>query len=270
MKPNLFIRFTTVSLMVASSVFLVFIPQPPVFGQADDKVHSPGSAEKSWTRPRFSDFGEARAQMVQTQMVQRSPSIRDGEVLEAMRQVPRHLFVPWSLRLMAYEDHPLPIGHGQTISQPYIVALMTEALQLRANSKVLEIGTGSGYQAAVLSELTPQVFTMEIITPLADEARERLQKLGYHTVKVRAADGYFGWPEEAPFDGIIVTCAAGHIPPPLIAQLRQGGRMVIPVGGFYEVQRLMVVTKDEDGMVRTKELLPVRFVPMTGAIQKQQ
>ena len=270
MKPNLFIRFTTVSLMVVSSIFLVFIPQPPVFGQADDKVHSPGSAEKSWTRPRFSDFGEERARMVQTQMVQRSPSIRDSEVLEAMRQVPRHLFVPWSLRLMAYEDHPLPIGHGQTISQPYVVALMTEALQLKTNSKVLEIGTGSGYQAAVLSELTPQVFTIEIITPLAEQARERLQKLGYHTVRVRAADGYFGWPEEAPFDGIIVTCAAGHIPPPLIAQLRQGGRMVIPVGGFYEVQRLMVVTKDEDGMVRTQELLPVRFVPMTGAIQKQQ
>jgi protein-L-isoaspartate(D-aspartate) O-methyltransferase len=270
MKPNLFIPFTTLSLMVAGFFFLVFISQPPAIGQGDEKVHPPGSAEKSWTRPRFSDFGEERAQMVQTQMVQRSPSIRDSEVLEAMRQVPRHLFVPWSLRLMAYEDHPLPIGHGQTISQPYIVALMTEALQLKTNSKVLEIGTGSGYQAAVLSELTPQVFTIEIITPLADEARERLQKLGYRTVKVRGADGYFGWPEEAPFDGIIVTCAAGHIPPPLIAQLRQGGRMVIPVGGFYEVQRLMVVTKDQDGMVRTKELLPVRFVPMTGAIQRGQ
>jgi len=197
--------------------------------------------------------------MVQTQMVQRSPSIRDSDVLEAMRQVPRHLFVPWSLKLMAHEDHPLPIGHGQTISQPYIVALMTEALHLKANSKVLEIGTGSGYQAAVLSELTPQVFTMEIITPLANEARERLQELGYQTVKVRTGDGYFGWPEEGPFHGIIVTCA-----------LRQGGRMVIPVGGVYEVQRLMVVTKDGDGRVRTNELLPVRFVPMTGAIQREQ
>ncbi|MEJ2048118.1 MAG: protein-L-isoaspartate(D-aspartate) O-methyltransferase [Dehalococcoidia bacterium] len=207
--------------------------------------------------------------MVQTQIIQRSPSIGDSEVLEAMRQVPRHLFVPWSLKRMAHEDHPLPIGHGQTISQPYIVALMTEALQLQANSKVLEIGTGSGYQAAVLSELTPQVFTMEIITPLANEARERLQKLGYHTVKVRAGDGYFGWPEQGPFDGIIVTCAAGHIPPPLIAQLRQGGRMVIPVGGVYQVQRLMVVTKEPDGRVRTSELLPVRFVPMTGAIREQ-
>jgi protein-L-isoaspartate(D-aspartate) O-methyltransferase len=270
MKPNLFIRLTTVSLTVAGFVFFVFFPQPPAFGQADEKVQSSVSAENSWTRPRFSEFGEERAHMVQTQMVQRSPSIRDSGVLEAMRQVPRHLFVPWSLKLMAHADHPLPIGHGQTISQPYIVALMTEALQLKADSKVLEIGTGSGYQAAVLSELTPQVFTMEIITPLANQARERLQKLGYHTVKVRTADGYFGWPEEGPFDGIIVTCAAGHVPPPLLAQLRQGGRMVIPLGGVYEVQRLMVVTKDREGRVRTNELLPVRFVPMTGAIQREQ
>ena len=251
-------------------LLMIYSPPPPAFGQADEKVQSSGSAEKIWARPRFSEFGEERALMVQTQMVQRSPSIHDREVLEAMRQVPRHLFVPWSLKLMAHEDHPLPIGHGQTISQPYIVALMTEALQLEANSKVLEIGTGSGYQAAVLSELTPQVFTMEIITPLANEARERLQKLGYHTVKVRTGDGYFGWPEEGPFDGIIFTCAAGHIPPPLIAQLRQGGRMVIPLGGVYQVQRLMVVTKDRDGRLRTNELLPVSFVPMTGAIRDKR
>jgi len=270
MKPNLYIRLTTVALVVAGFLFFVLFPRPGAFSQADEKVQSSGSAEKSWTRPRFSEFGEERAHMVETQMVQRRPSIRDNEVLEAMRQVPRHLFVPWSSKRMAHGDHPLPIGHGQTISQPYIVALMTEALQLKANAKVLEIGTGSGYQAAVLSELTPLVFTMEIITPLADTAGERLQKLGYHTVKVRVGDGYFGWPEEAPFDGIIVTCAAGHIPPPLISQLRQGGRMVIPVGGVYEVQRLMVVTKDRDGRVRTNELLPVRFVPMTGTIQKQQ
>ena len=270
MKSNLFIRLTTVSLVMSGFFFFMFFPQPLGFGQTDEKVQSSGSTEESWTRPRFSEFREERIHMVRTQMVQRSPAIRDSEVLEAMRQVPRHLFVPWALKRLAYEDHPLPIGHGQTISQPYIVALMTEALQLKKHSKVLEIGTGSGYQAAVLSELTPQVFTMEIITPLASEARERLQKLGYHTVEVRAGDGYFGWPEEAPFDGIIVTCAAGHIPPPLIAQLRQGGRMVIPVGGVYQVQRLMVVTKDQDGKVRTQELLPVRFVPMTGAIQREQ
>jgi protein-L-isoaspartate(D-aspartate) O-methyltransferase len=270
MKPNLFTRLSTASPIVASLVFLLFFPRALAFAQADGNLQSSGPSEESWTRPRFAEFLEERAHMVQTQMVQRSPSIRDSQVLEAMRQVPRHLFVPWSVKRMAHEDHPLPIGHGQTISQPYIVALMTEALQLKSNSKVLEIGTGSGYQAAVLSELTPQVFTMEIITPLADEARERLQKLGYHTVKVRKGDGYFGWPEEGPFDGIIVTCAAGHIPPPLISQLRRGGRMVIPLGGVYQVQRLMVVTKDRDGRVRTKELLPVRFVPMTGTIQREQ
>jgi protein-L-isoaspartate(D-aspartate) O-methyltransferase len=270
MKLSKLIRFTTVTVILGGFFLLICSPRPRALSQADEKIQSSGSAENSWTRPRFSEFGEERAHMVQTQMVQRSPSIRDSEVLEAMRQVPRHLFVPWSLKLMAHEDHPLPIGHGQTISQPYIVALMTEALQLKPDSKVLEIGTGSGYQAAVLSELTPQVFTMEIITPLANEARERLQELGYQTVKVRIGDGYFGWPEEDPFDGIIVTCAAGHIPPPLIAQLRQGGRMVIPVGGVYEVQRLMVVTKDKEGRVLTNELLPVRFVPMTGAIQREQ
>jgi protein-L-isoaspartate(D-aspartate) O-methyltransferase len=255
---------------MAGFFFFIFFPQSSTFSQAEEKLQPSGSAEKSWAKPRFSEFEEERAHMVQTQMVQRSPSIRDKRVLEAMSQVPRHLFVPYSLKRLAHADHPLPIGHGQTISQPYIVALMSEALQMKPNAKVLEIGTGSGYQAAVLSELTPQVFTMEIITPLGNKARERLQKLGYHTVKVRIGDGYFGWPEEAPFDGIIVTCAAGHIPPPLVAQLRQGGRMVIPVGGVYQVQRLMVVTRDSEGRVLTNELLPVRFVPMTGAIQREQ
>jgi protein-L-isoaspartate(D-aspartate) O-methyltransferase len=220
MKLSKLIRFTTVTVILGGFFLLICSPRPRALSQADEKIQSSGSAENSWTRPRFSEFGEERAHMVQTQMVQRSPSIRDSQVLEAMRQVPRHLFVPWSLKLMAHEDHPLPIGHGQTISQPYIVALMTEALQLKP--------------------------------------------------KVRIGDGYFGWPEEGPFDGIIVTCAAGHIPPPLIAQLRQGGRMVIPVGGVYEVQRLMVVTKDKEGRVLTNELLPVRFVPMTGAIQREQ
>jgi protein-L-isoaspartate(D-aspartate) O-methyltransferase len=270
MKLSQLIQFITVTVILGGFFLLICSPRPRAFSQADEKVQFSGSVENSWTRPRFSGFEEERAHMVQSQMVQRRPSIRDSEVLEAMRQVPRHLFVPWSLKRLAHEDQPLPIGHGQTISQPYIVALMTEALQLKATSKVLEIGTGSGYQAAVLSELTPQVFTMEIITPLANQARERLQKLGYHTVKVRTGDGYFGWPEEGPFDGIIVTCAAGHVPPPLLAQLRQGGRMVIPLGGVYEVQRLMVVTKDREGRVRTNELLPVRFVPMTGAIQREQ
>jgi protein-L-isoaspartate(D-aspartate) O-methyltransferase len=205
--------------------------------------------------------------MVRTQIAVHQPPVRNQAVLQAMRRVPRHLFVPRLWRRVAYADRPLPIGHGQTISQPYIVALMTQLLEVEPGAKLLEVGTGSGYQAAVLSELTPHVFTVEIIRDLGEEARQRLHTLGYRTVKARTADGYFGWQEEAPFDGIIVTCAAGHVPPPLLAQLREGGRMVIPVGGVFQVQRLMVVTKDEEGKIKTREVLPVRFVPMTGAIQ---
>jgi protein-L-isoaspartate(D-aspartate) O-methyltransferase len=264
------IRSKTVAGLIVSLLFLVCSLLTPALSQGDENVQSPDPAEKNWTPPRFSEYHRKRSLMVQSQMIHRSPGVRDRAVLEAMRQVPRHLFVPRSLKRLAYADHPLPIGHGQTISQPYIVALMTEALEMKPGAKVLEIGTGSGYQAAVLSELTPRVFSMEIIGALGNEAQERLQNIGYSTVKVRVGDGYFGWPEEAPFDGIIVTCAAGHIPPPLIAQLREGGRMVIPVGGVYQVQRLVVVTKDNQGKVRTRELLPVRFVPMTGAVQKAQ
>jgi len=225
--------------------------------------------------PQVNDvrFRTLRERMVREQIAEppdsRNP-VKDEKVLSAMRTVPRHLFVKPSDLSAAYGDHPLPIGYGQTISQPYVVALMTEMLQLKPEHRVLEVGTGSGYQAAVLSRLVGDVYTVEIKPILAERSRTLLQELGFRNVHAREGDGYFGWREEAPFDGIIVTCAAGHIPPPLLAQLRQGGRMVIPVGGFYEVQRLMVVTKDEDGMVRTQELLPVRFVPMTGAIQKQQ
>ena len=270
MKQTLLIRPTMVALMVVGFFLLIFSPKPSALSQGDNKVQSANGAENRWTRPRFAEFEKERALMVQSQMVQRHPTIHDKAVLEAMRQVPRHLFVPWSLKRLAHEDHPLPIGHGQTISQPYIVALMTEALKMKPYGKVLEIGTGSGYQAAVLAEITPKVFTMEIITALGNEARERLQELGYSTVKVKIGDGYFGWPEEAPFDGIVVTCAAGHIPPPLIDQLAEGGRMVIPVGGVYQVQRLMVVSKDSRGKILTRELLPVRFVPMTGAIRDKR
>ncbi len=264
------IRFKTVAGLIVSLLFLACSLLTPTLSQGDENVQSSDPAEKSWAPPRFSEYHRERSLMVQSQMVHRSPGVRDRAVLEAMRQVPRHLFVPWARQRSAHADRPLPIGHGQTISQPYIVALMTEALKMKPDAKVLEIGTGSGYQAAVLSELTPRVFSMEIISALGNEARQRLQKLGYRVIRVRVGDGYFGWPDEAPFDGIIVTCAAGHIPPPLIAQLREGGRMVIPVGGVYEVQRLMVVTKDSQGKVWTKELLPVRFVPMTGAVQKAQ
>jgi protein-L-isoaspartate(D-aspartate) O-methyltransferase len=185
-------------------------------------------------------------------------------VLDIMGTVPRHKFVPDDVRASAYDDRPLPIGFGQTISQPYIVALMTDLLDVKPGAVVLEVGTGSGYQAAVLAPLAARVFTIEIVPELAERARDRLGKLGYDKVRVRAGDGYYGWPEEGPFDGIVVTAAASHIPPPLIQQLRPGGRMVIPVGGPFFVQQLMLVEKGEDGRVTSRQLLPVRFVPLTG------
>lgn len=185
----------------------------------------------------------------------------DRPVLDAMRQVPRHLFVPEQVRAHAYENRPLPIGHEATISQPYIVALMTDLLEVRPGDKVLEVGTGSGYQAAILSRLTDQVFSIEIVSALAERAARQLAELGY-AVTVRAGDGYAGWPEHAPFDRIIVTAGADHIPQPLVDQLRPGGRMVIPVGRNDDLQ-LTLVTKDARGRVRTRRLLAVRFVPLT-------
>ncbi len=194
--------------------------------------------------------------------------ITDPATLEAMRRVPRHEFVPQEQRRLAYRNQPLAIGHGQTISQPYIVAYMTEALDLQASDRVLEIGAGSGYQAAVLAEIVDQVYTVEIIEPLAASATERLRRLGYDNVTVRQGDGYYGWPEHAPFDAIIVTAAAGHIPRPLLEQLKPGGRLVIPIGPVYAVQSLVLARRDDDGEVRTQQLLPVRFVPMTGEVQE--
>lgn len=184
-------------------------------------------------------------------------------MLAAMQAVPRHAFVPEHIRRRAYVDSPLPIGHGQTISQPYIVASMTELLQLTPESKVLEIGTGSGYQAAVLAEITPHVYTVEIIKPLAERAATTLREQGYKKVKTLRADGYFGWKEHAPYDAIIVTCAAGHLPPPLWEQLKPEGRIVIPIGGQHEIQRLIVVTKTAEGKRKSKSIMPVRFVPLT-------
>jgi protein-L-isoaspartate(D-aspartate) O-methyltransferase len=216
--------------------------------------------------PGAKDFVEARNEMV-TRQIQgprdgRTP-VRDERVCAAMRAVPRHEFVPDHLRGRAYVDSPLPIGHEQTISQPYIVALMTELLEITADSKVLEIGTGSGYQAAVLAHLTPHVYTIEIVEPLAERAAKTLRAQGYDEVECRSGDGYGGWPEQAPFDGIIVTCAPEHVPPALWEQLKPGGRMVIPVGGQQEVQRLEVITKTENGERRSRTVLPVRFVPLT-------
>lgn len=202
----------------------------------------------------------ARDEMVRTQIADRG--IRDPATLAAMRAVPRHRFVPPDLAESAYADEPLPIGYGQTISQPYIVAFMTETLRLKPGHKVLEVGAGSGYQAAVLARIVREVFTIEIVPELGNAARERLRMLGYRNVRAHVADGYDGWPEEAPFDAIVVTAAADHIPPPLIRQLRDGGRMVIPVGSPFFVQTLMLVEKDR-GKIRTTSLMPVRFVPFT-------
>ncbi|MFH1079543.1 MAG: protein-L-isoaspartate(D-aspartate) O-methyltransferase [Pseudomonadota bacterium] len=199
-----------------------------------------------------------RETMVRTQIAERG--IKDRSTLAAIRTVPRHLFVPPHLAGSAYEDRPLPIGYGQTISQPYVVAYMTELVRPQAGHKVLEIGAGSGYQAAVLAEIVRQVYTIEIVPELGHAARERLQKQGYRNVTVRVADGYDGWSEQAPFDAIVVTAAADYIPPPLIRQLKNGGRMVIPVGSPFLVQMLMLVEKD-NGNVKTTSLLPVRFVP---------
>jgi protein-L-isoaspartate(D-aspartate) O-methyltransferase len=197
--------------------------------------------------------------MVADQM--RARDIRDERVLAAMERVPRHRFVSEEQRSGAYEDYPLPIGHGQTISQPYIVAFMTQALQVRPEDKVLEIGTGSGYQAAVLGELAGQVLTIEIVEPLARSAEALLKELGYGNVHVRAGNGYAGWPEEAPFDRIMVTAAPDEVPPALVEQLKVGGLMAIPVG--TAVQELRIMRKTEKGM-EVLQTLPVRFVPMTG------
>lgn len=213
-------------------------------------------------------FVEARHEMVRRHLASVSRGARritDRAVLEAMRRVPRHEFVRRGLRGAAYDNRPLPIGHGQTISQPYIVGLMTQLLEPEPDDRVLEIGTGSGYQAAVLAEIVDSVFTIEIIEPLATSAGERLRRLAYETVEVRHGDGYFGWPDRAPFDGIVVTAAATHIPPPLIEQLAPGARMVIPVGPPFRVQELMLVEKRPDGSVRQRSILPVQFVPFTRA-----
>ena len=188
----------------------------------------------------------------------------DPRVMAVIGRVPRHEFVPANQRSNAYRNRPLPIGHGQTISQPYIVALMTDLIEPQPDHRVLEIGTGSGYQAAVLAELTGQVYSIEIIEELGEQASKRLARLGYDNVSVRLGDGYYGWEEHAPFDTIVVTAAASHVPPPLVAQLKPGGRMVIPVGSRFLTQQLVLIEKQQDGQLITQQLLPVRFVPLTG------
>ena len=216
------------------------------------------------------NFRRQREEMVRMQIATErwtgSEAVHDPRVLDSLRKTPRHRFVSAELVPFAYEDRPLPIGYGQTISQPYIVAKMTELLEPKSEDRVLEVGTGSGYQAAVLSQLVARVYTIEIIEPLGTYARQRLATMSYQNVEVRVGDGYFGWPEKAPFDGIIVTAAADHIPPPLVQQLKPGGRMVIPVGSPFQIQTLILVTKGSKGPrdLQVRSLMPVAFVPLVG------
>jgi len=221
----------------------------------------------AWPATARDDYAAERAALVDElrPYAERADGVRFREdVLEAINTVERHEFVPNDEVAYAYQNRPLPIGHGQTISQPYIVALMTELLEPEADDVVLEIGTGSGYQAAVLAELVGEVYTIEIVEALATQAGDRLERLGYDNVTTRLGDGYFGWPEQAPFDSIVVTAAATHVPPPLVEQLQPGGKMVIPVGGRFTTQWLLLVEKNENGEVVTRQVAPVRFVPLTG------
>lgn len=221
------------------------------------------------------DLASRRAQMVRA-IVSKAAYDAPGQktirinsrILSAMREVPRHVFVPEGQRLFAYEDRPLPIGYGQTISQPYIVAIMTGLLDVDEGDSVLEVGTGSGYQAAVLSALGAKVTTIEIVPQLSERAAAALAATGYETVHVIQGDGYMGWPDGAPYDGIVVTAAPGHVPPALLEQLRPGGRMVIPVGPAFQVQRLTLITKSKEGKIRSRKHFPVLFVPLTGVGQE--
>jgi len=274
-KPETCLALLVAALAVIAAVWIL----GPRFGLLASDESSPGPADEwaptrpasapasapadtrpaeKWSPPKFTARQRERDAMVRTI---RSYGLDDKGVLDVMAAVPRHEFVPGRLAGSAYDDGPLPIGYGQTISQPYIVAEMTRLLNLKSDSRVLEIGTGSGYQAAVLTHFTPNVYTIEIIKPLAESAAERLKRLGYTVVKARHGDGYYGWPGDVQFDAIIVTAAAGQIPPPLIEQLAPGGRMVIPVGRAYATQSLMLIEKLADGTLRSKRLMPVRFVP---------
>ncbi|MDF1574195.1 MAG: protein-L-isoaspartate(D-aspartate) O-methyltransferase [Bacteroidales bacterium] len=228
-------------------------------------LYSQVNTEQQKLHPGFSERVVEREQMVR-EGIENYPfqPVKDPGVLKAMRRVPRHLFVPEEYRDLAYRNSPLLIGHNQTISQPFIVAHMSELLDLEPELRVLEIGTGSGYQAAVLAELCNHVYTMEIVAPLGRKAEKLLKELGYDQVQVRIGNGYEGWPEAAPFDRIIVTCAPEEIPRALLDQLAPGGRMVIPVGGQFETQYMVEVQKDRKGHLSQKEHYPVRFVPMTG------
>lgn len=225
----------------------------------------PGGPEKAaFSRARRAMVAEVEAMAEELNSApDGTPAISSG-VLDALGRVPRHRFVPEVEQDFAYLNRPLSIGYGQTISQPYIVAFMTDLLKLKPGSRVLEIGTGCGYQTAVLAETGAEVYSIEIVEPLASQAAEILQTLGYYHVHVRQGDGYHGWVEHAPYDGIIVTAGASHVPQPLLDQLKPGGRMIIPLGQAYATQELLLIIKDEQGVVHRHEVLPVRFVPLTG------
>ena len=227
-------------------------------------VAVPGIADDTYHDARMTMVKEIEDDVRRTSLALDRESL-DSRVMDAMAAVPRHRLIPEDMRGSAYENRPLPIGHGQTISQPYIVAIMTDLLKTTPASRVLEVGTGSGYQAAILAELVGQVYTMEIIEPLGELARKNLADLGYRNIEVRIGDGYYGWEEQAPFDAIVVTAAASHVPPHLIEQLASGGRMMIPVGSRFRVQQLVLVEKDDAGQVTTRQILPVRFGPLTGS-----
>ena len=282
MKPERFLPKKALTLALAPGVLALLLaaapgcstaaenppaarPDPPAAapqGPASKETPATAGREpagKPWSPPVFAARQRERDEMIR---VIKAYGLEDEAVLAAMAAVPRHAFVPPAVSGRAYADTPLPIGHGQTISQPYIVAEMTRQLRLKPGAKVLEIGTGSGYQAAVLTHFTTEVYSIEIIKPLAEEAQKRLKRLGYDVVKVRCGDGFYGWPEAAPFDAIIGTCVAGEVPPPLIAQLKERGRLVIPLGEADAIQYLMLIEKDAEGKVHRRPLMPVRFVPL--------
>jgi protein-L-isoaspartate(D-aspartate) O-methyltransferase len=241
-------------LLIAAHLLL------PVMAAAEDRADPYAAARQTMVETIRHDAAALRRALGEEPF--------DAHVLAALGQVPRHEFVPENLREAAYENRPLPIGYGQTISQPTVVAYMTSQLKLKPGARVLEVGTGSGYQAAVLAQLGVRVFSIEIIVPLGEAARERLRRLKYDQVETRIGDGYYGWKEAAPFDGMIVTAATNHIPPPLLEQLKPGGRLVIPLGNPFGMQHLVVAHKDAAGRVTTQKLLPVQFVPLTGRQNK--
>lgn len=265
-------RLFRMTSLVIAFLFITAVSAEPNNAPADANkskaVEEKKIARPEHKHPAFAERVKEREEMVAAQIAVRG--IKDANVLAVMRIVPRHAFVPENVQKAAYGDHPLPIGFDQTISQPYIVAFMTEALGLEPNSKVLEIGTGSGYQAAVCAEIAAEVYTIEIVEGLAKRAEEKLKELGYPNIFVKAGDGYFGWPEKAPFDAIIGTAAAERIPTPLLEQLKPGGRMILPYETNLGFQYLLLVTKDEKGNISKKKVMPVVFVPMTGEVTKPE